>query len=164
MLKQCPLCNNVQKSCCGKASCLDENGEKLVMIFPSVKSSIAGPFARHSFKLEMHKQPSDESEDLSESEMKESNLEHKWFAVVYPSKRKKILFVAKLLKRTLMDKDAPAEKFLMKCLMPKLDASNILEDTPRHQMRASSMSASSLLAHWRLSQRAQVVFWCQIMW
>ena len=60
---------------------------------------------------------------------KESNLEHKWFAIVYPSKRKKVLFVVKLLRRFLMDKDGPADKFLMRCLAHKLNSCIILEDT-----------------------------------
>ena len=57
---------------------------------------------------------------------------NKWFAVVYKGKRKKTLFIAKLLNRFLEDKNNPVDEFAMRCLKPKFDTGNVLEDMPKH--------------------------------
>ena len=55
----------------------------------------------------------------------EKDLIDKWFAIVYVSKRKRSLYIAKLLKRFLKDKDGPANEFLMRCLKPKVDSGTV---------------------------------------
>ena len=59
----------------------------------------------------------------------EKYLIDKWFAVVYTSKRKITLYIAKFLKRFLVDKDGPVDECLMRCLKPKVDSGMVLTDT-----------------------------------
>ena len=56
--------SSVQKSRCGKVSCLDKNGERPIMILPA--AATAGPSTRHSLKLKMLEKSSDSESDLSE--------------------------------------------------------------------------------------------------
>jgi len=78
---------------------------------------------------------------------KEKDLIGKWFAVVFNNKRKRSLFIAKLQKRFLLDKDGPADEFLMRCLKPKTDSGIILEDTPKHLPPDEGMfSVSQIIA------------------
>ena len=55
LLKQCPVCKNVQKSRCGKVSCLDKNGERPIMILPA--AATAGTSARRSLKSQVIQNP-----------------------------------------------------------------------------------------------------------
>ena len=56
---------------------------------------------------------------------KEYYLVNKWFAVVYAGKRKKTLFIAKLLNWFLEEKNGPVDEFPMRCLKTKLDTGKV---------------------------------------
>ena len=176
LLKQCPVCHNVQKSRCGKASCRDENGDKPLMLIPAAATAGTAARSRRNLSSRLREVVTDESSDEEDSEdfsdlddseysgsdvenesmiidgnlanavgamqkteawlnlpTKEGDLVNRWFALVYAGKRKKkTLFIAKLLNRFLEDADGPADEFLMRCLKPKVDSGDILEDTPKH--------------------------------
>ena len=61
---------------------------------------------------------------------KEENLLGKHYAVVYSGKHSKILYIAKLEQRFLVNVDGEFYKLLMSCLKPKIGLGTILEETP----------------------------------
>ena len=65
-------------------------------------------------------------------EHKEEDLIGKWYEVIYRSKKKLILYVAKIKNRFLEDVDGPVCSLLMECLMPKTGSGNEIKATPTH--------------------------------
>ena len=63
-------------------------------------------------------------------EHKEEDLIGKWYGVIYRSKKKLILYVAKIKNRFLEDVDGSECSLLMACLMPKTGSGNEIKATP----------------------------------
>jgi hypothetical protein len=62
----------------------------------------------------------------------EVELINNWYGVIYKGKRRKMLYVAKFIRRFLDDDGGPIDSIEMRCLMPKNGSGDILEDTPDH--------------------------------
>ena len=56
----------------------------------------------------------------------------KWYAVIFKGKNKPMLYVGKVKKRFLEDKDGPVTDIMLLCLKPKVGSGTILEDSPTH--------------------------------
>jgi len=56
----------------------------------------------------------------------------KWYAVTYETKRTSRLFIGKIVKRFLTDKDGSVESLEIRCLKPKVGYQTTIEDTPEH--------------------------------
>ena len=56
----------------------------------------------------------------------------KWYAVIVRLKRRKILYIAKIIHRHLMDPAGPVESPEMGFLIPKYGSGDIINDTPQH--------------------------------
>ena len=63
--------------------------------------------------------------------IKEEDIIGKLYGVIY-GKKKTSLFVAKVEKRFLVDKDGCVQSIMMRCLMPKMWSGTTLKDTPKH--------------------------------
>ena len=63
--------------------------------------------------------------------VKEEHLVGKWYALMVRSKkRRKTLYIAKVLRRFLLEAGGPVDKLEMRCLMPKYGSGNTIDDTP----------------------------------
>ena len=65
----------------------------------------------------------------------ENDIKGKWYAFIYQKedrKKSKILYIGKLLRRFLVDKDGPIASIEVKCLKPKFGSGIVLEETPNH--------------------------------
>ena len=60
----------------------------------------------------------------------EEEIIGKWYGVVVRTKRRKTLYIAKVVLRFLIDVGGPVEKLEMRCLMPKYGSGNVIDDTP----------------------------------
>ena len=56
----------------------------------------------------------------------------KWYAVIVRLKRRKILYIAKIIHRHLMDPAGPVESPEMGFLIHKYRSGDIINDTPQH--------------------------------
>ena len=56
----------------------------------------------------------------------------KWYAVIVRLKRRKTLYIAKIMHRYLMYPAGPVESLEMGFLIPKYGSGNIIDDTPQH--------------------------------
>ena len=177
-LKECPSCHSIPRSICSKAGC-KVDGKKPVMILPAVAAKIAKPLTFGSDEEMENDEESDSDVEDSESdsddilpievdptkaaelEMKcaslslsppiaEKDIIGKWYGVVWQGKRTETLYVAKVIKRFLVDENEPVETLLMQSLKPKLGYGITLEDTPKHlpadefQFRLSDIIAGPL--------------------
>ena len=66
------------------------------------------------------------------SPMEDESIIGKWYAVVYNTKCTIILFVGKITKRFLDDKNGPVDGLEVRCLKPKVGSGTIVEDTQAH--------------------------------
>ena len=62
----------------------------------------------------------------------EDELIGKWYAVIVWLKRRKKLYIAKIMPRYLMDPAGQVESLEMGFLIPKYDSGDIIDDTPKH--------------------------------
>lgn len=67
-----------------------------------------------------------------ESSTPEDQIVGKWYGVVYPGKKSMVLYVAKVLRRFLVDVDGPVDTILMRCLKSKSGFGTRLQATPEH--------------------------------
>ena len=63
--------------------------------------------------------------------IKEEDIIGKWYGVIY-GKKKTSLFVAKVEKWFLVDRDGCVQSIMMRCLIPKMGSGTTLKDTPKH--------------------------------
>ena len=56
----------------------------------------------------------------------------KWYAVIVRLKRRKTLYIAKIMHLCLIDPAGPVESLEMGFLIPKYGSGNIIDDTPQH--------------------------------
>ena len=93
-----------------------------------------------------------ETQHFLNPQTKEKDLINKWFALVYVSKRERTLYIAKFIKRFLVDEDGLVDECLMSCLIPKIDSGTLLEGTPKHLplMMGCFIALNSLLKLWKL--------------
>ena len=57
----------------------------------------------------------------------EEEIIGKWYGVVVRTKRRKTLYIAKVVRRFLIDVGGPVEKLEMRCLMPKYGSGNVID-------------------------------------
>jgi len=62
----------------------------------------------------------------------EESILGKWYAVIYSTKKTDQLFIGKIMKRFLTDKDGPVDFLEVRCLKPKVGSGTLLDDTPAH--------------------------------
>ena len=65
----------------------------------------------------------------------EDDMKGKWYGVIFQKENRRksnILYVGKLMRRFLSEKDGPIESIEVKCLKPKFGSGTVLEDTPSH--------------------------------
>ena len=55
-----------------------------------------------------------------------------WYVIVFCGKRRKMLYVAKLIHQFIVDDGGPIDILQMRYLMPKNGSGNVLDDTPLH--------------------------------
>ena len=76
----------------------------------------------------------------------EDSIVGKWFACIYGSGRKQKLYVAKVRRRFLFDKDGPTESVELECLKPNVGSGNILESAPPHLPDIDRFDISNVIA------------------
>ena len=145
LLKKCPSCRNVLKSVCSKSHCLVD-GKKPDMVLPAaaMKKSIAKRLYSlvPSTSKDVEDDEDDEEDDIYDDEsgddifseprdvvkeawrslsppVSEESLLGKWYAVIFKGK-KKPMYVGKVKKRFLEDKDEPVTHIELVCLKPKV--------------------------------------------
>jgi len=157
-LRECPNCHNVLPSVCGKAACKIDGKcpqmiflasylptkRKLALCQSSDEEESSSDCDSVGDSFEESDDPMDDEEDpLDEVTLKkiwsvisppnvEADIVGKWFGVIYSSKKRASLFIAKINKRFLHDENGRVDKLLMTCLKPKVGLGNILEDTTKH--------------------------------
>ena len=62
----------------------------------------------------------------------DEELIRKWYAVIVRLKRRKTLYIAKIMHCYLMDPAGPVESLEMGFLIPKYGSGDIINDTPQH--------------------------------
>lgn len=158
-LKECPICHEIKRSVCSKASCRI-SGKKPTMILPATtdyfddgSNSDIEEYDSSDSEVAM----SDDSDaineptndeflgDKSASEKMvstwkklsppviEKDIIGKWFAGIYETKKVNYLCIGRLLKRFLDDENGDVNSVEMRCLKPKIAGSGtVMEDTPDH--------------------------------
>ena len=156
-LKRCPNCFNVLRSVCSKKECMVD-GDKPSMLLLTQGTPKAGPSSTTRSRVLQFSDTEDTDTDMesvssyidSESENDEvnSNLEKvwksvslpvpeeeligRWYAVIVNSKKRKTLYIAKVVRRFLLEANGPVDCLEMCFLMPKYGSGDIIDDTPEH--------------------------------
>ena len=159
-LKQCPVCLSVQKSACSKKECVINGQKPVMLLpaQKTPKSGPSSRAKRRTLHYSSSEDGSDsddgsEKDDTEDEEtysdneeelanqlsrvwesvsppVPEENIVGKWYAVIVRSKRRKTLYIAKIIQRFLDDHEGEVESLEMRCLMPKHGSGNVIDDTP----------------------------------
>ena len=161
------MCHSILKSQCAKQACsIDRKKPEMIMVAESTQlgkkeydsfSSASDDDEYDSDGFEVISTPSKENADTTVSIIKAcwadlsppnpfDEIEGKWFAVAWSTKKVKALYIAKVLHRFLEDEGGEVDKFQMQFLKPKLGSGTVLEDTPAHLPDVSFVQLKDIIA------------------